>query len=69
MRALSARMIKNRRFFAFGSYTWAPASVKMLNRMAEEMSFEVLGEGFAFPQAYSKSKCDMAGIAALIAGK
>lgn len=69
MRALSARMIKSRRFFAFGSYTWAPASVKMLNRMAEEMSFEVLDEGFAFPQAYSKSKCDMAGIAALIAGK
>lgn len=69
MRALSARMIKNRRFFAFGSYTWAAASVKLLNKMAEEMSFELLDEGFAFPQAYSKSKCDMKKIAALIAGK
>lgn len=69
MRALSARMIKNRRFFAFGSYTWAAASVKLLNKMAEEMSFELLDEGFAFPQAYSKSKCDMKAIASLIAGK
>lgn len=69
MRALSARMIKNRRFFAFGSYTWAAASVKLLNNMAADMSFELLDEGFAFPQAYSKSKCDMKKIAALIAGK
>jgi flavorubredoxin len=69
MRALSARMIKNRRFFAFGSYTWAAASVKLLNNMAQDMSFELLDEGFAFPQAYSKSKCDMKKIAALIAGK
>lgn len=69
MRALSARMIKNRRFFAFGSYTWAAASVKLLNKMAEEMSFELLDEGFAFPQAYSKSKCNMKAIASLIAGK
>lgn len=69
MRALSARMIKNRRFFAFGSYTWAAASVKLLNNMALDMSFDLLDEGFAFPQAYSKSKCDMKKIAALIAGK
>ena len=69
MRALSARMIKNRRFFAFGSYTWAAASVKLLNKMAADMSFELIDEGFAFPQAYSKSKCDMKAIASLIAGK
>ena len=69
MRALSARMIKNRRFFAFGSYTWAAASVKLLNKMAEDMSFELIDEGFAFPQAYSKSKCDMKAISSLIAGK
>ena len=69
MRALSARMIKNRRFFAFGSYTWAAASVKLLNNMAQDMSFELLDEGFAFPQAYSKSKCDMKKIASLRAGK
>ena len=61
MRALSARMIKNRRFFAFGSYTWAAASVKLLNNMAADMSFELLDD--------SKSKCDMKKIAALIAGK
>ena len=69
MRALSARMIKNRRFFAFGSYTWAAASVKLLNKMAEDMSFELIDDGFSFSQAYSKSKCDMKRIADLIAGK
>lgn len=66
MRSLSARMIKGRRFFAFGSYTWAPASVRLLNKMAQEMEFEVLSEGIAFPQAYSKEKCDMAAVADLL---
>lgn len=67
MRSLSARMIKGRRFFAFGSYTWAPASVRLLNKMAQEMEFEILSDGIAFPQAYSKDKCDMAAVADILA--
>ena len=66
MKALSARTIKGRRFFAFGSYTWAGASVKQLNALAAEMGFEVLGDGMSFPQAYSREKCDMAAAADLI---
>ena len=68
MKSLAARMIKGRRFYAFGSYTWAAASVRLLNKMAQEMEFEILGDGSAFPQAYSKEKCDMGTIADLIAG-
>lgn len=67
MRSLSARMIKGRRFFAFGSYTWAPASVRLLNKMAQEMEFEVLSDGITFSQAYSKDKCDMAAVADILA--
>lgn len=66
MKSLSARMIKGRRFYAFGSYTWTSTSVKLLNKMAQEMDFEVLGDGIAFPQAYSKDKCDMAAVADLL---
>ena len=68
MKSLSARMIKGRRFYAFGSYTWAAASIRLLNKMAQDMEFEILGDGSAFPQAYSKEKCDMGLIADLIAG-
>ena len=66
MKSLSARMIKGRRFYAFGSYTWASTSRKLLHKMAQEMDFEVLGDGIAFPQAYSKDKCDMAAVADLL---
>jgi len=66
MRSLSARLIKGRRFFAFGSYTWAAASVRLLNKMAQEMEFELLSDGITFPQAYSKEKCDMSAVADLI---
>lgn len=69
MRSLAARTIKGRRFYAFGSYTWAAASIRLLNKMAEDMQFEVIGDGCPFPQAYSKDKCNMAEIAALLAAK
>ncbi len=69
MRSLSARTIKGRRFYAFGSYTWAAASIRLLNKMAEDMQFEILGEGSPFPQAYTKDKCNMAEIAALLAAE
>lgn len=66
MKALSARNITGRRFYAFGSYTWASASVRLLNAMATDMGFDVLGEGMPFPQAYSQEKCDMASLADML---
>lgn len=66
MRALQSRLIKGRRFFALGSYTWSGASVNLLNDMASSMGFEVLGAGLSFPQAYTKEKCNMAMIAATL---
>jgi flavorubredoxin len=66
MKALQARLIKNRRFYAFGSYTWSGSAVNQLNAMAGDMGFEILGDGLSFAQAYSKEKCDMATVAALM---
>lgn len=66
MSALQARLIKGRRFYAFGSYTWAPASVRLLNEKAEAMGFELLGAGLPFPQAYNCGKCDMAAVAQML---
>ena len=66
MRSLQSRLIKNRRFYAFGSYTWAGSSVNLLNSMAESMGFTVLGQGSSFAQAYSKEKCDMSAVAKLL---
>ena len=66
MNALKARLIKNRRFYAFGSYTWSASAVNQLNEMATGFGFEVLGKGLSFAQAYSKEKCDMATVAALL---
>lgn len=66
MKALAARLIKGRRFYAFGSYTWAGASVRLLNEMAAAMNFEILGDGLSFPQAYTREKCDMAAAAVLL---
>ena len=66
MKALQARMIKGRRFYAFGSYTWAGASVRLLNEMAASMNFEILGDGMSFAQAYTREKVDMASVAQLL---
>ena len=67
MKALQARLIKGRRFYAFGSYTWAGASVRLLNEMAAVLNFELLGEGLSFPQAYTREKVDMKAVAQLLA--
>lgn len=67
MKALQSRLVKGRRFFAFGSYTWSASSVRQLNEMALSMGFEVLSEGLSFPQAYAAEKCDMASVASLLA--
>lgn len=40
MKVVSARGVKNRKFFAFGSYTWAAASVRLLLEQATALGFE-----------------------------
>ncbi len=66
MKAVGSRMVKGRRFFAFGSYTWAGTSVRQLNELAAAQGFELISEGNSFAQAYSADKCDMAAAAQLI---
>ena len=66
MKALKSRLIKGRRFYAFGSYTWAGSSVNQLNALAQEMGFELLGSGTSFAQAYSRDKFNAAAIADLL---
>ena len=68
MKALQSRLIKGRRFYALGSYTWAGSSVNLLNSMAQTMEFEVLAPGLSFAQAYSAEKCNMPEIAAILKG-
>ena len=67
MKALQSRLIKNKRFYAFGSYTWSGASVKLLNEIASAQNFEILGEGLYFPQAYTREKVDMSSVAKILA--
>ena len=69
MRSVTSRMVKGRGFFAFGSYTWAAASVRMLNDIATSQGFCLLHDGLTFPQAWSADKCDMKEIARLLASK
>ena len=66
MQAVKSRLVKGRRFYAFGSYTWSPSSVSQLNHIAESLGYKILGDGLAFPQAYSREKFDAAAIADLI---
>lgn len=66
MYGISARLVKNRKFFAFGSYTWAGASVRLLNEMAVKLGFELVSEGMSFAQGYSADKCSMASVAELM---
>lgn len=66
MHAVTARMVRHRSFFAFGSYSWAAASVRHLNEMAGKAGFTLLNEGISFPHAYSRDKCNMKAIAEII---
>ena len=68
MKALQARLIKGRRFYALGSYTWAGSSVNLLNSFAESLGFDVLAPGLSFPQAYSPEKCNVQEIASILKG-
>lgn len=67
MYGVCARLVKNKRFFAFGSFTWAGASVKLLNEMASKQGFALISDGISFPQGYSAQKCDMSAVAGLMA--
>ena len=66
MQAIIDRQVKARRFLAFGSFTWAAASVKLLNAMAEEGGLELLSEGVTFKQGYSVDKFDAEALALLV---
>lgn len=66
MEAICDRLVKNRRFFAFGSFTWAAASVRLLNEMATTAGFEILGEGITFKQGYTPAKFDSESIVSLV---
>ena len=68
MKALQSRLIKGRRFYALGSYTWAGSSVNLLNAMAQSMDFQVLGPGLSFAQAYTPEKCNVTEIAYILKG-
>lgn len=68
MKALQSRLIKGRRFYALGSYTWAGSSVNLLNAMAQTMDFEILSPGCSFAQAYTPEKCNVAEIAMQLKG-
>lgn len=66
LHAISARMVKGRNFIAFGSYTWAAASVRLMNDYAATHGFTILHRGLSFPQAYSPEKCNMKALAEAI---
>ncbi len=69
MRAIAARGVKGRRFCAFGSYSWAGTSVRLLAEQAQALGFGLVElpentagcqpGGISFPHAYSAAKCDM----------
>lgn len=66
MEAIAARGVKGKRFFSFGSYTWAAASTKLMDEMALKSGETLLCQGKAFAQAFSAEKCDMGAVADLI---
>ena len=66
MQGVCDRLVKNRLFFAFGSFTWAAASVRLLNEMATAAGFEILGDGVTFKQGYSPDKFDSESIVSLL---
>ena len=66
LHAITARMVRNRNFIAFGSYTWAGASVRLLNDYAAVNGFNILHPGISFPQAYTPEKCNMKALAEAI---
>ena len=56
MHGIRLRQIKNHKFAAFGSYTWSPASVRLMNNIAAETGLELVSDGISFAQGYSDNK-------------
>ena len=51
-----ARMVKKHKFAGFGSFTWAGASVRLMNDMAAKAGLEVVSEGMSFRQAFTGTR-------------
>ena len=66
MEGICDRLVKGRKFLAFGSYTWAGASVRLLNEMATAAGFELISEGISFKQGFRPEKCDFSGVCAML---
>lgn len=56
-----ARQVKNHRFAAFGSYSWAGASVRLMNDMAEKGGLKVVSEGLSFNHAFAGHESAVSG--------
>lgn len=56
---LKSRLIKNRNFASFGSFTWMGASVRLMNEMANEAKMNIIHDGISFNQGYLPSKCNI----------
>ena len=64
---VTARQVRKRRFFAFGSFTWAGASIRLMNEMACKAGMDVVVNNGSFNQAYTTDKLDMNPIADILA--
>ena len=53
-----ARQVKNHGFAAFGSFTWAGASVRLMNEMASASGLKLLSEGMSFRQGFGEKYSD-----------
>lgn len=56
---ICSRQVKNRRFASFGSFTWAGASVKLMNEMAANAGMSVISDGMSFRQAFKDGCADV----------
>lgn len=59
LQGVAARLVKNHRFAAFGSYTWVGGSVKLMNQAAESAGLQVLCDGMPFKQGFDQAKPDV----------
>lgn len=50
--------VKNHGFAAFGSFTWAGASVRLMNEMASASGLKLLSEGMSFRQGFGEKYSD-----------
>lgn len=53
-----ARQVKNHGFAAFGSFTWAGASMRLMNEMASASGLKLLSEGMSFRQGFDEKYSD-----------